>query len=170
MIEVARCAGFSTGSLYIYFRNKQELYRAVFEARIADLLRRVETCRNMKDPAKAVTALVRIIFAHWEEKREQCRAYMSERAEFEWQIRAKFGVKIYDHYIRYLDLVEHICREGVKRGAFSGSPRLLAHLLVGMMNSTVFLWMRGGMKDSLIARADGVASFFLKGAAERRAS
>jgi AcrR family transcriptional regulator len=165
MDEVARCAGYSPGSLYLYFTDKRELFQAVFEERIAELMSRVEECRREKDPAAAVERLATVVFQHWQEKSEQCRVYMTERAAFEWNIRDEFGRKVFEEYLRFLDLVEAVCRNGVRKGVFTGSPRLLAHFLVGMMNSTVFHWMRGGMKGALTARSAEVAAFFLKGAA-----
>ena len=171
MEEIARQAGYSSGSLYIYFKDKRELCRAVFEERIAALMARVASCRNPKDPASAVRRVVQVVFEHWEAKRDHCRqchTAMPDRASFEWNIREQFGQKVYEHYLKYLQMVETICRDGVRRKIFSGEPRLLAHFLVGMMNSTVFHWMRGKMKGSLTAHADEVVLFFMQGAAEKR--
>jgi AcrR family transcriptional regulator len=164
MEEIAREAGYSPGSIYIYFKDKRELVHAVFEERIAEVMSRIESCLHEKDPAVGVARLVRVVFEHWEVKREQCRVYMTERLRCEWHMKDDFGEKVYKHYLRHLDMVEELCRSGVRKKVFQGSPGALAHYLVGMMNSTIFRWMREEMKTPLTKQTDSLVAFFLKAA------
>lgn len=168
MDDIAREAGYSSGTLYLYFKDKNELIHAVFEERIAEVMSRIEDCLREANPIDGVTRLVRVVFEHWEVKREQCRVYMTERLRCEWHMKDEFGSKVYQHYLRHLDMVEELCRAGVRRKLFNGSPRVLSHYLVGMMNSTIFQWMRDEMKAPLTAQVDDLVAFFLRGAQRGR--
>lgn len=168
MEDIARETGYSAATLYLYFKDKNDLYRAMFETKVAELMKKLDVCREEPDPRTAIERLVRIVFEHWQGAPGQSRIYVSERAGFEGNIESEFGREVYDQYQRYIKLVEFLCRKGVRGGAFQGDPAILARMLVGMMNSIVFYWLRSETPGSLSAQADEVARFFIAGSARRR--
>lgn len=169
MEDIARETGYSAATLYLYFEDKKDLYRAMFEMKVAELMEKIEVCRKEADPRAAIERLVRTVFEHWQGAPRQSRLYVSERAAFEGNIESEFGRKVYDQYRRYVRLVETLCRRGVRRGAFQGDPAILARMLIGMMNSVVFHWLRGETRGPLSAQANDVVGFFLHGATSRGA-
>lgn len=165
MENIAHETGYSAATLYLYFKDKKDIYRAMFAMKVAELMEKLEVCRKEPDPRTAIERLVRIVFEHWEGAPGQSRIYVSERAAFEGNIESEFGREVYQQYQRYIKLTESLCRKGARSGTFTGHPAMLARMLIGMMNSVVFHWLRGESKGSLSAQADEVVRFFLAGSA-----
>ncbi len=59
MDEIAQEAGIAKGTLYLYFRSKKEIYRAVLDRDMESLkrgtLQRIDAARNLKDKIRAFT-------------------------------------------------------------------------------------------------------------------
>src|SRR5947209_13533273 len=58
MREIARAAGLSTGNLYYYLRNKQELVYACQDRALDQLLDALECARPRPDAAERLTSLI----------------------------------------------------------------------------------------------------------------
>ena len=61
--DIARRAGVSKGTIYLYFPNKEELFREVVRAIVVDRLRQAAAQAGEGDP---VDALKRYLRAHWD--------------------------------------------------------------------------------------------------------
>jgi len=64
-----------------------------------------------------------------------------------------------------LDLIAEIIEKGTSTGEFKGiAPKEAAFVLNGMMNSTIFLWIRGNHpRGSLLAKTEVIKELFLTG-------
>ena len=70
MQEIAREAGCATGTLYLYFKNKEELFRAILDRRSAEfyplLIRAMQETRDPVEKIRRNTAaLLNYFNAHW---------------------------------------------------------------------------------------------------------
>src|SRR6187455_782508 len=61
--DIARRAGVSKGTIYLYFSNKEELFREVVRAVVVDRLREAAANTGTGDP---VVELKRYMRAHWD--------------------------------------------------------------------------------------------------------
>jgi AcrR family transcriptional regulator len=61
--DIARRAGVSKGTIYLYFPNKEELFREVVRAVVVDRLRQAAADAGTQDP---VEELKRYLRAHWD--------------------------------------------------------------------------------------------------------
>ena len=61
--DIARRAGVSKGTIYLYFPNKEELFREVVRAVVVDRLRQAAANAGAEDP---VDELKRYLRAHWD--------------------------------------------------------------------------------------------------------
>src|SRR5437773_5784491 len=80
--EIARAAEYGTGTVYLYFKDKEALYVELFEAKIRELLDHVQrSAAEGKDPLEALRRLVRARMEFFDQNREFFRIYMGGRTE-----------------------------------------------------------------------------------------
>lgn len=65
MAEIAQAVGIRTPSLYSHFDNKQALYEAVIDSRLAPLFDLVESVNVLPDTAEGSLTLLRAVMAHY---------------------------------------------------------------------------------------------------------
>lgn len=148
MRDIARAAGLSTGNLYYYFRNKQELVYACQDRALDQLLEVLGSAAAYPDAAERLGALIdghlRVVMAggaslHLELDdlpRPLFRKLVQKRDRYERGVR---------------DLIAAGQREGLVRG---GEPKLQAFALLGALN-WVARWYRPGQSD----KEEIIASF-----------
>jgi len=140
MRDIARAAGLSTGNLYYYFRNKQELVYACQDRALDGLLEVLASAQDRPDTAERLGALVE----------GHLHVVMAGGASLHLDLddlpRPLFKkiVQKRDKYERGVrDLIAAGQREGAVR---AGAPKLQAFALLGALN-WVARWYRPGEGD-----------------------
>jgi AcrR family transcriptional regulator len=159
MDDIAAEAGVSKGTLYSYFRDKDELYLALLERASTGMVKSLEQAVNRKDGAHGkLVALVDAIVSYFDNQPhvfdliQRVEVLHPRSAEFPWQ-RAR------DTSVR---LVLEVFKEGRTSGAFHvREPELAALLLLGGLRSVV----RFGNKPRPAGLASRLVDCFLHGAA-----
>jgi len=172
MNEIAQEAQFGTGTLYKYFKSKEDLYFTLIDEKTAEINGPVKAELSKKIPAvERIEKILRIQFNFFERNRDFFRIYISERSRFEWTVKDDLGKGIHEKMVAYIDLLTQVMKQGIKDGAFKPKdPMDLAHALVGIVNSFVFEWLIAPRPYPLLSKVDTVLDIFLRGAqrTERR--
>ena len=80
MQEIAAEAGVAKGTIYLYFRDRDELVERTFERAMGQLLQRVDEALSIPAPfAERIKAVIRAQLAFFGENREFFRLYLSLR-------------------------------------------------------------------------------------------
>ncbi len=80
MQEIAEEAGVAKGTIYLYFRDRDELVEKTFETAITQLIARVDKARDAQpDLESKIRAIIKAKFEFFRENREFFRLYMSLR-------------------------------------------------------------------------------------------
>jgi len=165
MSDIAREAEFGTGTLYKYFKSKEELYFTVIDEKVEKINRLVKI--ELSQKASAVGRIRKVLglqFEFFEWNRDFFRIYISERNRFEWTVKDELGKGIHEKMVTYINLLAGVMRQGIKEGEFkSVNPMDLAHALVGIVNSFIFQWMISRESYPLISKLDTVLEIFLEG-------
>ena len=167
MAEVAREAEFSVGMLYRFFSGKEDLYYTLMEERSRRLLAELQRAASGQgEPLARLEAVLRRLFAFFQEHSDFYRLYVRERDFFKPAMREDTGERAYRRYYRAFEaLVGRLIEEGVRCGQLRAlDPSELTHCLVGMVNSVVFHWLLEGGDRPLEERARFVWEVFLRGA------
>ena len=140
MRDIARAAGLSTGNLYYYFRNKEELVYACQDRALGRLLEVLAGAKERPDAAERLGALVE----------GHLQVVMAGGASLHLDLDGlpkplfKKIVQKRDKYERGVrDLIADGQRQGLVR---SGEPKLQAFALLGALN-WVARWYRPGEGD-----------------------
>ena len=165
MNEIARGAEFGTGTLYKYFKSKEELYFTLIDEKVEEINRLVKAELSRETSAKErVEKALRLQFEFVERNRDFFRIYISERNRFEWTVKDELGRGMHDKMVAYIKVLAQVMREGVKEKEFKPmNPMDLAHALVGIVNAFVFEWLISPKSYPLISKMDAVLEIFLRG-------
>ncbi len=165
MSGIAQEAEFGTGTLYKYFRSKEELYFTLIDEKVEEINRLVKT--ELSKKASAVERIKKVLglqFEFFERNRDFFRIYISERNRFEWTVKEELGKDLHEKMVRYINILAEVMRQGIERKEFrSMNPMDLAHVLVGIVNSFVFEWMISPRPYPLVSKVDTVLEIFLGG-------
>jgi AcrR family transcriptional regulator len=165
MSDIAREAEFGTGTLYKYFKSKQELYFTLIDEKVEEINRLVKVELSQKTSAiERIKKVLRLQFEFIERNRDFFRIYISERNRFEWTVKDDLGKGIHEKMISYINILAEVMSQGVNGKEFKPmDPMDLAHAFVGIVNSFVFEWLISGETYPLISKLDTVLEIFLGG-------
>ncbi len=166
MVEIAEAAEFAIGTVYQFFKSKDEIYISLIEAKMEEFAalidQRIAAASSAREKLEAV---VRTKLEYFERNRNFFRIYVSEWSGFEWTMKSAFGERCWKRYQAQLDLVTDMVRLGIRRGELRMvDPAEAAYALHGMLNSTIYLWMLQAKPSSKLApKADTLLHLFLHG-------
>ncbi len=166
MSDIAREAEFGTGTLYKYFKSKEELYFTLIDERVEEMSRLVKAELSQKTSAiERIKKVLGLQFEFIERNRDFFKIYISERSRFEWTVKDNLGKGIHEKMVTYIQLLVEVMRQGIKEKEFKPiNPIDLAHALVGIVNSFVFEWLISRETYPLVSKVDAVLEIFLGGA------
>lgn len=169
MADVAGAAGIATGTLYNYFKNKQEVLRSLLELRSDRFLRRMgEVHAEEREPVERIGALVRAAFEYMENHRAMHAIFHELGALSEAHLGqiGQAGVTLQRRYSEYVALYERAIADAAQAGRIRDDVPAaeLAAFLTGAMNGLLRAWLVNGHAGSLSARADTILAVFLAGA------
>lgn len=160
--KIAKEAGIADGTVYLYFKNKEDILISLFQQRLGDLVSMFND--SVRDTNSAEEALRKICEIHFTELEQNVNlAYVTqiELRQSSFELRKAIG-----HSVKpYIQLIEHILEQGVQEKSFRPDLdiKLTRLLLFGGMDEVVTSWLISGRKYSLSAQVDKTVEFFLKG-------
>jgi len=166
MSDIAREAEFGTGTLYKYFKSKEELYFTLIDGKVQEINYLVKAELSQKTSAvERIKKVLGLEFEFFERNRDFFMIYTSERSRFEWAVKDELGKGLHEKMVAYISLLAEVMRQGIEEGEFRHlDPMDLAHALVGVVNSFIFEWMISRESYPLISKLDTVLEIFLGGA------
>ena len=131
--EIARSAGLSVGAVYLYFRNKEELYKNLILEKMRDLESR--TARLFETIGSAPEALSGILGMHLEHAIKHREFILLHIREHGFTFGAQEKRKFFEHQ---KEMVENIIRRGILSGEFRKcNPGDMATMIMGTLRGVV---------------------------------
>jgi TetR/AcrR family fatty acid metabolism transcriptional regulator len=163
--DVARAAGVAAGTVYLYFRGKDDLLICIFErtmkAAIADGRASVE---GIADPVERLRAIARVHLDRMGRDRPLAVVFQVELRQS-----TKFMERFSATHLReYLGLIRDVIAEGQANGSFRTTinPTLAAKLFFGALDEMATNWILSRRKYSLTGEADAIVDLLVGGLAE----
>jgi TetR/AcrR family fatty acid metabolism transcriptional regulator len=166
--DVARSAGVAAGTVYLYFRSKDDLLVSIFEKTMREAIADGRACvAPLRDPVEQLRAIARV---HLERMgRDRSLAVV-------FQVELRQSTKFMEHFSstllrEYLGIIRGIIVEGQQSGAFRAeiNPTLAAKLFFGGLDEMATNWVLSRRKYSLMSEADAIVDLFVGGVRGRRA-
>src|SRR3982751_3269139 len=167
--DVARAAGIAAGTVYLYFRSKDDLLVSIFEKTMRDAIEDGRAViEPLRDPIERLAAIARVHLDRMGRDRSLAVVFQVELRQS-----TKFMERFSSTLLReYLGVIRAIVVEGQKSGAFRKelNPTLVAKLFFGGLDEMATNWVLSRRKYSLAAEADAIVDIFIGGlqAAKRR--
>ena len=161
--EIAAEAEFAVGTLYNFFRSKDELYWQVVEGIARDFMdvfeRRIMTIQNPQD---AIAALIELRLMHFEEHRGFFRIFFEALPGSRLDPARALPVNCLPLYDRYVKSITSVFARGIKDGCFDDiDPLYLTLCLEGIINAFVAYWSRIEPQEPLPVRIEKLTGAFL---------
>ncbi len=115
--EIAAAAGVAKGTVYLYYKSKQEVYWGALEHGITELHNEIQTRLAAEEtPEDKVRAFIAIKIRYFETNRDFFRIYFSELGSG-FSHPAQMPPRFEDMYLEQARLLEAALRQGIEGGA-----------------------------------------------------
>lgn len=166
MADIAAEAGVAAGTVYNYFKNKDEVFRSMLERGQDIVYERIIAHQGISDPLERLRAWTHTVFDFLEEHGVLFSLYIRLGGTLDWMQKQTVGTLHEQAQARYVALSRATMAEAIAKQQLRGDtpPDELAILLGGLTDATIFAWARAGCPPGLRAKADPVLDFFIHGA------
>ncbi|MFA6142671.1 MAG: TetR/AcrR family transcriptional regulator [Candidatus Omnitrophota bacterium] len=171
--DIAKEAQYGTGTVYLYFKDKNALYFSLLEEKIKSLIDAAkEKTEKIKDAKKKLEVFIRQSLFFFEENQNFFRIYTMEKSSLQLIVGKKTteSSRAVEHATEY---VEKLIKIAQGRGVINKnySPSELADILTSIIGSIVLNWTRTGLgskkEGSLSDKADFIFEMFLNGVGKK---
>jgi len=138
MVDIAEAAGTGKGTLYEYFRNKDEIFQFEFERYFAAFQSGAAAAMASADsPGRRLLSLVRFAIEHMTEWEDHCAVYVDYFGSGQSTNRAVFSLS--NIYGEIEDIIRRLIVDGQSSGEFNRDlePGSTAELLVSLFEGVV---------------------------------
>jgi len=160
--DVARAAGVAAGTVYLYYRGKDDLLISIFERTMKEA---IEAGRRSLDgrahPLERLREIARLHLDRLGHDRDLAVVFQVELRQS-----TKFMERFSATYLReYLGIIRDVIAEGQAKGVFRKqvNPTLAAKMLFGALDEMATNWILSRRKYSLAAETDAVIDLFVGG-------
>ena len=164
--DVARAAGVAAGTVYLYFRSKDDLLVSIFERSMRESLAEGRALvADLRDPGERLRQFARLHLARLGRDRHLAIVFQVELRQS-----TKFMERFSSTLLRdYLGLIRDAIADGQRQGVFRSDvkPTVAAKILFGALDEMATNWILSRRRYSLEADADTVVDLFLDGARAR---
>jgi len=169
MEEIATAAGVAKGTVYLYFRGKEDLIRALVSQVAENLLKDLQVIMARPlPPQEKLTQVVTLLLKNLERERALFPAYVRDLVTRPRQAPKGRARHLWGLEEEIMALVTHLFGEGIEAGQFmAANPRLLTFLLRGLVRAVGFYQLVEG-KENAVKEALPVLLTLLSSGISRR--
>lgn len=160
--EIAGEAGVADGTIYLYFKNKDDILVQFFSYKTKQVFERFRVEVDRVDTAiDKLRNLVRIHLEEFQRDRNMAIVYQTETHRIsrmaEDQIREMSKL--------YLDIISEIVECGQEEGAIRRDLYLglVKRLIIGSVDEVINTWLHSGGQYDLVSMADPLVELFIRG-------
>ncbi|WP_088225327.1 TetR/AcrR family transcriptional regulator [Desulfosporosinus sp. FKB] len=152
--KIAKLAGVADGTIYLYFKNKEDILISLFTERMGQFIN--EICQEIEECRSAKERLLRIIKTHLRYMQENRSLAMFAQIELR-QSNPKIREAISGPLREYFQRIEQVLTEGVNNGEFMlPDIKVGRQMLFGTLDAMVSDWVISKKPRSLEGLEDVV--------------
>ena len=160
--DIAAAAGIADGTVYLYFKSKDEILHSIFDRAMADFI--TEGKRELETIDEPVDRLRRVAELHLE------RLGTDRDLAIVFQVELRGSTKFMQEFsaagfAEYLDIIKRTIEDGQRAGQFRSDvkPITCAKILYGALDEMVTNWILSPRAYPLAPMAGEVIKIFLGG-------
>ena len=166
MHEIAQKSEFAIGTLYKFFKNKEDLYKALMleqaDKSVEALTKAIE---EPDDEVEKLRNYVRAKRQFFHENVSMVRLYFAETRGASFNITAGLDREIRDRYGHLVETLASIFKSGIDRKRFVkiADPYHLAVAMESLTNGFLFLWLEAPERHPYPEDPDAILNILFKG-------
>src|SRR3954465_741218 len=160
--DIARAAGVADGTVYLYFKSKEEILHCIFDASVESAIeegrKQIETSSDPREKLR------RIAHLHLE------RLGADRDLAVVFQVELRSSTKFMEEFsaagfAEYLNLIRATFEEGQRAGVFRQelNAKVVSKILFGALDEMATNWVLSKRRYKLAPMADQVLDIFLNG-------
>lgn len=153
--KIAREAGVADGTIYLYFKNKEDILVSVFENKMGQFIDQIADAIKEKDNSNdKLATLINMHFSQLVENRYLAIVTQLELRQSNLTLRREINAVLKP----YLTIIDSIIKEGMEDGTFKGNLNvpLVRQMIFGTLDETVTNWVMQEEKYDLVGQAQDV--------------
>ncbi|MBI4818195.1 MAG: TetR/AcrR family transcriptional regulator [Deltaproteobacteria bacterium] len=167
--DVAERAGVADGTIYLYFKSKDDLLLSLFREKMSEIVARLSAIAS--EPASPEAKIRRYVSEHLALVEQQPKLMQILTVEIRQSARFLRASGAALGFARYLALLSSIIDEGQSAGVFRKSlhPPVIARALFGAIDEISLSWVLDASRPrrALFEVADEISDFILAGLTRR---
>jgi len=161
--EIAKEAGIADGTIYIYFKHKDDILITLFEEQMREVLDNMKKQISLEsDPLKKIQRFALIHLQLIEDNKD-----MAEIIQIELRQSSKFMKNYHNEkFIQYLDLIGDIIQEGKEKGLIRSEiiPGIGKRAFFGALDEMSRFWVLSKRrKYDIETAAKQISNYFING-------
>jgi TetR/AcrR family fatty acid metabolism transcriptional regulator len=165
--DIARRAGIAAGTVYLYFKSKDDILISLFDRTMQEAIREgKDALVDASDPADRLRRIARLHLQRLGRDRALAIVFQVELRQS-----TKFMARLSATRLRsYLGLIRDAIADGQTSGLFRQGvpPTLAAKMFFGALDEMATNWILSDRRYTLADDADTIVDVFLHGVAARR--
>ncbi|MBO0859820.1 MAG: TetR/AcrR family transcriptional regulator [Chloracidobacterium sp.] len=160
--DVARTAGVADGTVYLYFKNKDDLLTSIFDWAMGEFINQVKSeLAEIEDPGEKLRLFAHLHFSMLEQERDIAIVFQIELRQ-STKFMEQFSTT---HLAQYLQMLREIIEEGQRLDIFRKrlNSKVVAKFLFGALDEMATNWVLSHNHQSLTAMVEPVLDIFLNG-------
>lgn len=160
--KIAKKAGVADGTIYLYFKNKEDILVSVFEEKMGQFIEHIASAIKEKDNASE--KLLTLIEMHFEQLAANHHLAIVTQLELR-QSNLSLRQQINRVLKPYLGVIDETVKEGIQQNLFRHDINvpLMRQMIFGALDETVTNWVMNEEKYDLVALAPAVHELITKG-------
>jgi len=166
MAQIAQASGFSIGSLYHFFRGKEELYSLMVMEKVGLMYDEIMEAASREESIEGkIRALVVSHFAYVEHHIDFYRLLVGHESGLRSEGLKNLRNNMLDEHRKHVGWIEDLLCEGIRKKFLRAlDTKSLAHALMGIIAYFKFAWIMSPSGASLSGKVEDVLDLFLRGA------
>jgi TetR/AcrR family fatty acid metabolism transcriptional regulator len=160
--EIARAAGVADGTIYLYFKSKDDLLLRLFEEKVTELHDSAQAALAEEQGAPArLRRFIQLHLALVEKNPDLAAVLIVELRQSAALVKQSDKAKL----SAYLDVIAQVVRDGQQQGELDPgiSPGVVKRAIFGALDELALAWLLSGRRTSLKKSAAEVAEWFVRG-------
>jgi len=160
--KIAKEAGVADGTIYLYFKNKEDILISVFREKMAIFVNNVEVI--LEQDIDTSEKLFRMIDSHFRILHEDRHLAIVTQLELR-QSNKELRLRINEVLKEYLTLLDAILKEGIVNGTLDEGLdiRLARQMVFGTIDETITSWVMNDQKYDLMKLSPDVHRMIMNG-------
>lgn len=152
--KIARLAGVADGTIYLYFKNKEEILIRLFEVRMGNFIKRINTeLQSCQTTRERLRTIIQTHFANMENNRSLAVVTQLELRQPDPQLRAVISGPLSD----YFRLIEEVVQKGISgREVFPVNIKAARQMIFGTLDVATTDWLLARSNRTLLSEVEPI--------------